>query len=207
LEEMKRLVIGCAGRKLLTRSAREGEVQMGKTLLIGVALLAAGCSGRVETDDRPRFRIDPAQPFRLEFGRGSGLYGLETIRINQDGGVVLNRMKTSGPGGSWETGTLKLRPDELAEVLRAVDANGLMGMHRGYYADVHDGTQWVFWVQQGEREKSIYFDNNFPWQITTFAEQLDGILARAGFDKIIWQPVLAAEFRPHDRELWKSIKR
>jgi len=135
------------------------------------------------------------------------MYGLETIRINQNGDAVLYREKTDGQGDSWETGTLKLRPDELAEVLKAVDANGLMGMHRGYYADVYDGTQWVFWVQQGEREKSIYLDNNFPRQITTFAEQLDGILARSGLDKIVWQPVPAGESGLHAEELWQSIKR
>jgi hypothetical protein len=59
----------------------------------------------------------------------------------------------------------------------------------------------------GAREKSVYFNNNFPGSITTFAEHLDAILSRSGVDKAAFQPVPERESRQHERELWERIKR
>jgi hypothetical protein len=183
---------------------------MRRSLVIMVAFAFAGCSGRVEKDDRPVFTIDHTRPFWVEFGRGSGLDGLNTVKIDQTGKVVLHRMKSDRQPDaavlSWEVATLQLSSEEVAEVLKAVESNGLMELHKAYHADVHDGTQWVFWAKQGEREKSVYFDNSFPRAINTFAEQLDAILVRAGLDKATWQPVPERESRRHERELWDSIK-
>jgi hypothetical protein len=184
---------------------------MGRVPTIALILLAAGCSGRVEKDDRPAFAIDHTQPFWLEFGRGSGWHGLNTVKIDQTGRVVLHRMKSAHQDGatvlSWEAATLQLTPEALAEVLKAVESNDLTGLHKAYHEDIKDGTQWVLWIKQGEREKSVYFNNRFPRAITAFAEQLDAILARAGSDKVEWQPVPMRESRQHERELWDSIKR
>src|SRR5256885_12477044 len=113
--------------------------------------------GRVEKDDRPSFRIDPARPFRVEFGRGSGWHGLDTIKFELGGVVVLHRMKEAEKGYAFETATLRLPPDAVADVLKAIDTNDLLGLHKAYHADMHDGTQWVLWIKQGEREKSVYF--------------------------------------------------
>jgi hypothetical protein len=176
---------------------------MSRLLMLSAVLLVVGCSGA------PAFRIDPTQPFRIEFGRGSGLFGLNTIRIEQDGSVVLHREKgqITGPN-DWETATLTLPPDQLKEVLKAVESTGVMGLDRAYHdAKIHDGTQWVFWVRQGEREKSVYFNNKFPAAIRRFAEQLDGILIQAGAGGVAWQPVPAADARKHERELWGSISK
>jgi hypothetical protein len=181
---------------------------MGRLLMIAAALATAGCSGRVEKDDRPTFHIDPAQPFRLELGRGSGWHGLDTIRLSQDGSAVLHRLKQGPKEDVWETATLRLEPGALAEVLKAVEANDLTGLHRAYHEPgVHDGTQWVLWIEQGGREKSVYFNNRLPRPIIRFAEQLDDILARSGVDRVTWQPVPPSESRRHERELWDSIKR
>jgi len=109
---------------------------------------------------------------------------------------------------SWEVATLQLPPEALAEVLKAVESNNLMGLHKAYYDEkIADGTQWVLWIRQGEREKSVYFNNSFPREITAFAEQMDAILSRAGLDKVVWQPVPERESRQHERELWDSIER
>ena len=184
---------------------------MKRSLVIVAALAAAGCSGRVEKDDRPAFAIDHAQPFWLEFGRGSGWHGLNTVKIDQTGRVVLHRMKSERQPDvtdlSWEAATLHLPPEAVAGVLQAVESNNLMSLHKAYREDIADGTQWVLWIKQGEREKSVYFNNSFPGSITAFAEQLDAILLRAGLDKAEWQPVPERESRQHERELWDSIKR
>jgi hypothetical protein len=185
---------------------------MRRSLVILIALAAAGCSGRVEKDDRPAFAIDRTQPFWLEFGRGSGWHGLDTIKIDQTGRVVLHRMKSTLQENvnvlSWEVATVQLPPELVADVLKAVESNGLMGLHKAYYDDnIADGTQWVLWIKQEQREKSVYFNNSFPHAITAFAEQLDAILALAGLDKVAWQPVPERESRQHEKELWDSIKR
>src|SRR5262249_50895911 len=158
------------------------------SLVIVVAFAVVGCSGRIEKDDRQAFAIDHTQPFWLEFGRGSGWHGLDTIKIDQTGRVILHRMKSERQENvnvlSWEVGTLQLSPEGLAEVLKAVESNNLMSLHKAYHEDIADGTQWVLWIRQGGWEKSVYFNNSFPRAITAFAEQLDAILGRAGLDKV-----------------------
>ena len=106
----------------------------------------------------------------------------------------------------WETATLQLQADKLAEVLKAVETNDLMNLHRAYHTDVNDGTQWVLWIKQGEQEKSVYFNNSFPRRIKEFASQLDGILSVAGLSTVAWTPVPDKESRQHEKELWDSIK-
>jgi hypothetical protein len=152
----------------------------------------------------PSFTIDHTQPFWLEFGRGSGWHGLDTVKIDQTGLAVLHRMTSQQ---QWEVATLQLPSQEVDEVLKAVETNGLMELRKAYHQDIADGTQWVLWIKQGEREKSVYFDNNFPTAITKFAEQLDAILSRSGLDKVTWRPIPDRESRRHEKELWDSIKR
>lgn len=182
-------------------------------LLIAVtlAVVGGGVYFLAVRDDSPTFTIDHTQPFWLEFGRGSGWHGLDTIKTDQTGRAVLHRMKSErkedGTFLSWEVATLQFSPEALAEVMKAVESNGLMGLHKEYHENIHDGTQWVLWIKQGEQEKAVYFNNNFPRRIKAFAEQFDAILARAGLAEVAWQPVPERVSRQHERELWDSIKR
>ncbi len=88
-----------------------------RQLLLLALILAAGCSGRIEKDKRPSFQIDLSQPFRIEFGRGSGWDGLDTVKIDQTGRVVVHRQRWEQRGGIsyplWDTATLQLSPDAL----------------------------------------------------------------------------------------------
>jgi hypothetical protein len=180
-------------------------------IAFALAVVGGGVYPLAVLNDRPAFTIDHTQPFWLEFGRGSGWHGLDTVKIDQTGRAVLHRMKSERKEDvtvlSWEAATVQLSPEALAEVLKAVESNGLMGLRKAYHEDIHDGTQWVLWLRQGEREKSVYFNNSFPRAITTFAEQLDAILARAGYSTVKWQQVPESKSRQHERELWDSIKR
>jgi hypothetical protein len=176
-----------------------------------------GCSGgRVIEDTNPPFHLDPDQPFRLDFGRGSGWHGLDTIKIDETGGVVLHRMKDElrkdEKGDiivlSWETTTLRLQPDALAEVRKAVESNALTKLHKKYYVDrVADGSQWVLWLRQGGREKSSFFSNYFPPAIKRFAKELDRILEAAGLGNAEWHPIPPEESGVHDKDLWQSSYR
>jgi hypothetical protein len=149
-------------------------------------------------------RIDPDQPFKIEVGRGSGLYGLSTVMITADGNMTVYR---GGKGKDWETTTVQLPKESVAAVLAAVDNTGVLGLkHRYVRADIADGDQWVFWVQQGDNEKSVYCSNDFPKPVVRFAAMLDAILAENRIDNAQWRRVPVSEVRDHEKALWHSIR-
>jgi len=138
----------------------------------------------------------------MEFGRGSGWHGLDTVKIFRDGTVTLHR-QVRNP--YWETTTFKLADEAMTEVLSAVDANRLSALLKEYDGSVADGTQWVLWFEQDGVEKTVYCDNRFPDEIVRFAKDLDGILAKNGLEDVKWQRVNVDDARKHERKLWDSI--
>ncbi len=166
---------------------------------------------KVVKDDRAPFRLDSGEPWRIEFGRGSGWHGLDTIQLDQSGRAVFHRLKYERAGDvtvlSWETATAPFPPDAVAKVLDAVRTARLVELDKAYHADVCDGTQWVLWARQGDREKVVYFDNHFPEPIVRFAEQLDAIVSGSIGPGLKWRAVPSAWSRDHERELWESIRR
>lgn len=154
---------------------------------------------RVEKDTRPSVQIDPKKPCRIEFGRGSGWHGLDTITISEDGTVVLHVQRAT-----WYKATMQLTGESLAKVWQAVEDNHLLKLHKAYHGDVADGTQWVLWIKQGQEEKATYFNNHFPKEVVNFASSLDAILAEGGAENLNWGPTGS---RDHEKELWDSIKR
>jgi len=161
-------------------------------------------------DNLPRFNFDETKPFRLEFGRGSGWHGLNTIAISESGHVVLHRLKEEEKAGSfllfWETTTFPLESESIEEIASLIRDSEVAQMHRKYYAEVADGTQWILWLQQGSQSKSIYFNNHFPEQIQRFAIRLDMILDISKMDKLVWSRVPKEQSRRHEKEIWNSIK-
>jgi len=80
-------------------------------------------------------------------------------------------------------------------------------MDKAYHADIYDGTQWVLWIRQGDREKVVYCSNHFPDPIVRFAAWLDANVARSVGPSLKWRAVPALRSRDHERELWQSIER
>ena len=161
-----------------------------------------------ETDDRPPMSFDARKPYRLEFGRGSGWHGLDTIAI-EDGKVILHRLgedKKGNTGGIWVSGTMQIPKDATERIVKTIVDLDLLEMNRSYHADIADGTQWIFWLTQDGQEKSIYFDNHFPKAIQEFARSLDEELAKAGLAKAEWSRVPDEERRSHENRIWDSIK-
>ncbi len=148
--------------------------------------------------------LDADQPFLIEFGRGSGWHGLDTIKVHEDGTVILHRLTELGDG--WETARMTLAAQDLARVRHAVADNRLTSLGRHYSSNVADGTQWVIRLKQDDREMAVYCDNHFPGPIVRFADALDAILADAGLAKAVWRPVAYLKGRAHERELWDSIR-
>ncbi len=103
---------------------------------------------------------------------------------------------------------MRLSQEQLRAIAQAVTHHGLPRLQKAYHPifHVYDGTQWVLWLRQGERQKASYFDNSFPASIRHFANELDGILRLAGYDRLRWQPSQPANSREHEKALWNSIK-
>jgi len=170
---------------------------------------------RAKPDRRPAFTFLTSRPFHLEFGRGSGQGGLETVVLDQTGRTVLHRSQSEfrddlrvGRIRSpyWERTELKLPSESVQRIAQAILDLRLMQMARSYHADWYDGTQWVFWLQQKGQEKSVYFDNHFPTAIQSFAAILDAELQRAGLPAVRWQRISRGPERSHDTAIWHSIK-
>ncbi len=166
---------------------------------------------RIVEDASPRFTIDAGKPWKIEFGRGSGWEGLDTVKLTDDGKVVLHRQTWQADNGirsaKWETAQLALPRDAVASILATVSKTRLLDLHREYHANVADGTQWVLWITQGRNAKSVYFNNHFPNEILQFASLLDEVLVQNGIQAVKWDPVPAGMERQHERQLWDSIKR
>lgn len=167
---------------------------MSRILLVLLLTAIAGCSGD------SGFQLDQEKSFRIELGRGSGMHGLQTVRVEQDGTVTLARFKKFPD--EWKKTQFPIKPIAVAEIVKAVEKTGVMKLDRRYTAEIWDGTQWVLWIKQGDKEKSIYFDNKFPDEIKSFADELDKIVDAAMPAKVEWHDAA----KP-DRELWDSIRR
>ena len=180
--------------------------QMRATLLI-LAVFLAGCDGcggsSVEPDSRPAFVLDASKPFVIELGRGSGMRGLDVVRVRETGLVELYRI---AGGQNVESASLRLSNADVATLVGLVNSQRLTGMGRTYSdPNVADGTQWILWIEQPPSTKSIYFNNSFPDQITAFAKGLDALLHGAGLATVAWTPVPRQQGREHQAALWARI--
>jgi hypothetical protein len=201
-----------------------------RRLLIPLFLIA-GCSGApcgfdwgfgdsplgiwpatVTRTKRLSFRIDRTRPWIIDLGRGSGRYGLETIRVDQDGRVEMCSMTTPEAGDpnrfGWEKAVAQLPAEAVKRLLDAVEENRLLEMQASYCAaGVCDGTQWTLWIRQGNRERAICCDNYFPAPIRRFAQELDEIIAETVGPNLRGERIPPGGDRNHERELWDSLER
>lgn len=146
-----------------------------------------------------------AGPVLLEFGRGSGRHGLATIRILEDGTVIINR--DAAEEGTLEMAQVQMSANGMATVRDAISRHELGRLKKIYsHPTMQDGTQWVLRFKDTGGERSVYFNNEFPTQIVEFAEKLDDLLADELKDAK-WLRVAYFDGRRHERELWESIKR
>ena len=190
-----------------TTSAFRRRVRSILVLLIAAVLLGYGgysfSKREVEPDSRPEFVLDATKPFVIEFGRGSGLHGLDVVKVDETGLVQLSRVAGTG----IESATLRLYDSDVKALVGLVSARGLTGMARTYSdPKVHDGTQWVLWIQQSPSEKAVYFNNAFPRQIQSFARDLDAMLRGAGLGNVRWNAVPTQEGRDQQAALWRRLE-
>lgn len=184
---------------------------MHRPLLVIVLLSLVGCDNReplpvrgdplaknyplfsIEMDPQRKMDFDPAQPYRLEFGRGSGGDGFNNISIDEEGHVEKRRPNpgTDQDGNRYflETAHSSIDLKTRQRIADLICDLKLLEMNRAYHADVADGSQWEFRLTQGEAEKTIYCNNYFPEPIQDFAVALDRELMDAETDVTEWEPV------------------
>jgi hypothetical protein len=164
----------------------------------------APASKVVEPDTRPSFVLVASQPFVIEFGRGSGMNGLDVVRVDETGAVRLDRIAA---GQNIVSASLTLPAADTAKLVGVVNDERITSMGSAYHDPrVHDGSQWVLWVRQGTSEKSIYFNNSFPDEITAFAATMDAMLESAGVGAATWTPVAKQEGADRQAALWARIE-
>lgn len=165
----------------------------------------------VVLNDRPVFYLDPARPWRIDLGRGSGLHGLETVTLDQSGRVLLYRYTDeyddTRVGTRWETAADVLPREAVASVLSVAASTQLTLLNREYHAPVADGTQWVLRIRQGEHNKAVYFNNHFPDTVVRFAARLDEVIATNVGRRLRWRAVPADAPPGPASELWDSVRR
>ena len=149
------------------------------------------------------FEIDRLKNFHFELGRGSGLYGLNTIVFNGAGEVVLHKLCECSV---WHTTTVKLKDGFVEHILEVIRHEKIMNMPEAFHSGTADGTQWVLWISQGSNSKTIYCDNYFPDGIRHLAETIDFCVSASGVNSKPWISLPFSESRLHDKDLWNSIK-
>lgn len=193
-------------RTLLLTKTFSFHVTMRILLLVFVALLV-GCdhvTHVVEPDTRAAFVLDPTKPFVIELGRGSGLNGLDIVKVDETGTVLFTRFEGRPKP---ETASLQLSNAELASLVSLVNTNQITSMGRTYTDPaIADGTQWVLWIEQPQSQKSIYFNNAFPSPIVEFSEGLNTLLHDAGAPDVTWQVLPEDEALKQQHELWARIE-
>jgi hypothetical protein len=128
--------------------------------------------------------------------------GLDTIVIDETGQTILHRARPPG----WEMAEFQITAESVGKVCSLVESHGMLSLQGGYHADVCDGTQWVFWMKQGQDYRSVYFNNYFPDKARSFAAGLDTLLEKNGLSAVKWTPVPEGEWRQHEKAIWNSIQ-
>lgn len=193
--------------------------------VLAYAVILSGCKRTVGTDDssdkppatsyplskkveetKPVWNFFPDKPFHLEFGRGSGMRGLELVMIDETRQATLFRMNYDRADSTWETAQLRLSKRGFSQIVDTINRLEITRMAKQYHANVHDGNQWIFWLTQGSQGKTIFFDNHFPKAIEEFARTLDETLQTEGLGKVQWSAIPKEKWRDHEKSIWQSIE-
>ena len=191
------LAVGCHLNDVQSTANKTGATLLGRDPDTGEPIFALDHS----VADSRRLTFSSSLPFRISLGRGSGLYGLETIAIDENLLAVVHRETSAG----WETCRVELTINEWGAIVDAIEQNNLFSLDRAYHANVADGTQWVLWIEQNGQSKTVYCNNFFPDQIRKFADEID-IVFDIDDDLLEWKSVPDKLIGNHDNRLWAAIK-
>jgi len=167
----------------------------------------------IVADDTSILSFNPDLPFNLEFGRGSGLSGLATVKLATNGAVtvtkrdiILETVKAGKYEPVWATSHFEIKQRDVEQISKAIKELALCDLDKAYHdRNIADGTQWVFYLRQNGRKKAVYFNNYFPKSILRFSTLVDQTLEPYTKDAE-WKEITVAEANLAGRSLWDSIK-
>jgi len=157
-------------------------------------------------DKSPTTPLVADSTFEFQLGQGSGLHGLNLVKITAAGegfyDYPLDDIK-------WQQWKFHVDNQTMEKLVEKINNLKIMNMKRVYEdPNVADGTQWCLLIKGNGNAKSIYFNNKFPDQIKQLADYVHntvmGPMRQSG--KVKSGPLPEEEFLKHQREIWDSIQ-
>jgi hypothetical protein len=148
------------------------------------------------------FLLQLNDSFEFQLGQGSGMHGLNLVKVSADGKVV-HEYRGSG---RWGRKTFYVGGAELERLVNRINSLGIFRLHKSYHADVLDGTQWCLLIKAGGRRKSVYCDSYFPAAIHKLAKFVHQELIQPYTGDVQAEHVSASEHREFQKEIWASIR-
>jgi hypothetical protein len=165
--------------------------------IAAVALFAASYDWRGPDTSQP----DPN--LELQFGRGSGLSGLDLLRVVSDGTASFEFQTEEG---DWRRKRFHLDANAMADLRAEIDKLRIMELAPKYQADLCDGTQWCLLLRIDGKTKFVYFNNSFPDEIRKLSDYVDNVILGQFAEPVPSRAVLPWQHRQHEETLWASIR-
>lgn len=151
----------------------------------------------------PRSDPDSGVDFWFQLGQGSGMHGLDLIRVTADGGVSYEYLSSSG----WARKRFSIDQKMIQSLKEKIDHLGIQNLKPAYHRPIADGTQWCLLIKGDGRPKAIYCDNNFPKPVVDLAEFVHKNILEPNATNIEGEIVTDRQHERHEKELWNSIRR
>src|SRR5262249_37015423 len=105
--------------------------------------------------------------FEFQLGKGSGLHGLNIIKIAADGNAEYEFRSDSD---NWKRKKFLVDRQRIEALIDSINTLKIRSLEDEYIdRNTLDGSQWVLLVKGGGHAKSIYCSNMFPEQIQQLA--------------------------------------
>jgi hypothetical protein len=161
-----------------------------------LVLISSGCnlSDRVVLDHQ----------FEFQFGQGSGLNGLNILKIASDGNAVYEFHKNRT---DWNRKTFVIDQTQLNALVEKINSLNVLGMKNNYQdSKIYDGSQWCLLIRFSGKMKSIYFNNQFPSEINHLSDFIHQTIIEPLGSNAETIRITEKEARENQRELWGSIQ-
>jgi|ERR1043165_2730444 hypothetical protein len=141
-----------------------------------------------------------SQDFLFSMGVGSGLSGLDVLRVNQTG-TASYTFRTSEED-CW-TVTFQVSEPVVTKLRQTLVQMKYLELKRSYHAAVIDGTQWCIRLEVDGISKAVYCDNYFPAVVGQLAEFVRDEILHPNEKKIMraWK-IRPKAARDSAKDLW-----
>ncbi len=175
-----------------------------------LSLVPGGVSNQ---DGERRLRIEPdpawAGPedfhlrlddsFEFQLGLGSGLHGLNLVKIFADGTASY----VYETAGGWNRKSFSVPRRDVERLVEKVNALRVFGLAQVYSdPNIEDGAQWCLLIKTGGRKKRVYCNNYFPGELQELAEFVHRMVVQPAAAQARGMPISLEELRQNEKEVW-----